>query len=95
MLIAPQQLTGERRDDRSLTGSGSPHHRDATTRVAAMLDRGRPNEPQVTMGFHGRERVAAVNQLLRRHSPVLRYIQQWPPTRTYRRPVRALIVYLI
>ena len=66
MLIAPQQLTRESRDDRGLTRSGWPHHRDATTRVTAMFDRWRPDKPQVAMGFHGRERVAAVNQLLRR-----------------------------
>ena len=33
-----------------------------------MFDRRRPNEPQVAMGFHGRERVAAVDQLLRRQT---------------------------
>lgn len=65
MLITIQPLTGERCDDHGLTGSGWPHHRDATTQVTAMLDRGRPNEPQVAMGFHGHERVAAVDQLLR------------------------------
>ena len=66
MLVPPQKLAGERCDERRFPRPRRPHHGDAATRAAVMFEGRRPDEPQVTMGFHGRERVGAVDQLLRR-----------------------------
>jgi hypothetical protein len=52
MLIAPEQLARERGDQRRFAGAGWTHHGDGATWSTEMFEGRRPNQPQVTVGFH-------------------------------------------